>query len=270
MSGGSVGRDPWFKFYPADWNNDIKLQSCSLAAQGLLVKLMCIMHQSEKPGYLLINGVTPPSSTVLPLVSIHHNTYRKLLGELLNNGVLKTNGDGTIICPRMVKDQELKEMYRAHGKRGGNPAITPPPLKGDVKGTVNIYSQKSEVRKNKEDRGTIVPLSGCPFEEVISLYHRILPTMPKIRVTGKKLKARLSARWKEYPDLKWWEEYFMFVAESKFLTGKKSDWVASLHWITGPENLEKILNNHYHRDQGGMSRYTVQNLEALRNWMDKK
>lgn len=62
----------------------------------------------------------------------------------------------------------------------------------------------------------------------------------------------------------------MFVAESRFLTGQKTDWMANLFWLTGPENLEKVLNNTYHRDQGGISRYTAQNLEALRRWKEMK
>jgi hypothetical protein len=122
--------------------------------------------------------------------------------------------------------------------------------------------------------GTIVPSSSpalsCPVDDIVEIYHKLLPMLPRVRSKGKKLKARLGARWKEYGDLQWWEEYFRFVAESRFLTGQKTDWSANLFWLTGPENMEKVLNNSYHRDQKGMSRYTAQNLEALRNWKEKE
>lgn len=36
-----TSRLPWFPLYTDDWKNDLELSTCSLAAQGLLVRLMC-------------------------------------------------------------------------------------------------------------------------------------------------------------------------------------------------------------------------------------
>ncbi len=116
-------RLPAFQFYPADWLNDIKLQSCSLAAQGLLMNLMCLMHQSEEYGYLLLNGSLPPMKDVTRLLRLHYKTYQAGLKELLSRGVLKADKRGVIFCDRMVKDEHIREVRREAGKLGGNPLL---------------------------------------------------------------------------------------------------------------------------------------------------
>jgi len=266
-----VAKDPWYKLYPEIWEADVKLQSCSLAAQGLLLKLMNMMHQSEKPGYLLIGSSAPTWAQVGRVGRVPYNTLCKYLKELLEKEVL-VEEDGVLVCKRMVRDQAYRQQQSEYGKKGGNPKLVGETLKGRL----IPRSKMLDVRDKKEIKieGTIVPSSSratpCPVDDVVGLYHKILPTMPQIRVKGEKLKARLTARWREHPDLSWWESYFSFVAESPFLCGKKTDWCASLFWITAPTNQEKILNNEYHRDQNGVSRKTAQNLEALKSWKEKE
>ena len=119
----SKTRAPSLQFYPADWLNDIKLQSCSLQARGLLIDLICLMHQSSKYGYLLINGFTPPKKTVSSLLRLHHKTYDKTLKELLLYGVLKEDENGAIYCERMVKDEQFRDVRRKAGKLGGSPLL---------------------------------------------------------------------------------------------------------------------------------------------------
>jgi len=114
---------PAFQFYPADWLNDIKLQTCSLAAQGLLLNLMCLMHQSEKYGYLLINGFIPSAKDVAHLLRLHHKTYQAGLKELILKGVLCKDEKGIIHSKRMVKDEYIRQVRREAGKLGGNPLL---------------------------------------------------------------------------------------------------------------------------------------------------
>jgi hypothetical protein len=44
------------KFYPSDWRSDPMLRLCSLAARGLWMEMMCLMHEAEPYGSLLVNG----------------------------------------------------------------------------------------------------------------------------------------------------------------------------------------------------------------------
>ena len=141
-----MAKDPWFKFYPTDWTSDSKLQSCSVGARGLLIEMMCLMHQSERPGYLLVNGVAPDLEQTCTLGRVKVKDYKRYKEELLLNGVL-IEEDGVLICQRMVRDQAYRETRRATGKMGGNPVLVHPDLKVDVKVDLKPRSQKSEVRE---------------------------------------------------------------------------------------------------------------------------
>lgn len=116
-------KSPSFQFYPADWLTDIKLQTCSLAAQGLLINLMCLMHQSTQYGYLLINGDKPDLKTSKNLLRVHHNTYLRLSKELITKGVLMVDKNGVLFCERMVKDEYIRQVRREAGFKGGNPNL---------------------------------------------------------------------------------------------------------------------------------------------------
>ena len=122
-SDNSKTQAPCFSFFPADWLNDIKLQSCSLEAQGLLINLMCLMHQSEKYGYLLINGHNPSSKEVSHLLRLHHKTYQVRLKEIFLYGVLCEDENKVIYSKRMVKDEYIRNVRRQSGKLGGSPLL---------------------------------------------------------------------------------------------------------------------------------------------------
>ena len=157
---GDMTKAPAFQFYPADWLNDIKLQSCSLESQGLLINLMCIMHQSKPYGYLMINGSIPPMKAVCKVLRLHHKTYQARLKELLLYGVLSKDENGCIFCKRMVKDEQIRGIRRSAGKLGGNPL-----LKQKVKhvskqkSTPSSSSSSSSSSSNNKDK-IIKKISG--------------------------------------------------------------------------------------------------------------
>ncbi|ANB33251.1 hypothetical protein M2324_003640 [Rhodovulum sulfidophilum] len=42
--------DPWLKFYTSDWRSDPGLRMCGLAARGLWVEMICLMHEATLEG----------------------------------------------------------------------------------------------------------------------------------------------------------------------------------------------------------------------------
>jgi hypothetical protein len=171
---------PAFQFYPADWLNDIKLQSCSLAAQGLLLNLMCLMHQSEVYGKLLINGVQPPSREVAHLLRTRSNTYAARLAELLLKGVLHEDENKVICCKRMIKDEQIREVRRKSGKLGGNPLLKQGVKKWvKQKSTPSSSSSPSKKKKGKHshnectfchmEASNIIKNEKCPYCGIIVL-----------------------------------------------------------------------------------------------------
>ena len=95
----------------------------------------------------------------------------------------------------------------------------------------------------------------CPHQEIIDLYHEVLPMCPRVRIWNDKQQALLRSRWKEDPTRQspeWWRKFFRFVAKSAFLTGgvdnrRDAPFVADLEWLVRPSNMAKIANGKYHR-----------------------
>lgn len=91
--------------------------------------------------------------------------------------------------------------------------------------------------------------SKCPHKEIISLYHAILPTLPKIKAWTEARKKMLKGRWsedKERQNLEWWKEYFKLVASSDFLLGRSGQsFQANLEWLITPKNFTKVIEGNY-------------------------
>jgi len=126
---------PAFQFYPADWRKDAALQSCSIAAQGLWINLLCISHECEPYGHMVVNGKPMTNAQISRLVGLSVKECDKLVGELEDSGVASRSDDGVLFSRRMVKDENLRNVRAAggeggkefgvkgaeHGKKGGRP-----------------------------------------------------------------------------------------------------------------------------------------------------
>jgi hypothetical protein len=114
---------PWMKFYPRDWRADEKLRDCSLAARGLWIEMLAIMHASERYGRLLIGGTAPSAARLARQVGTSESEVETLLAELGEAGVYSTDAAGIIYSRRMKSDEKIAENARKVGKRGGNPKL---------------------------------------------------------------------------------------------------------------------------------------------------
>src|SRR5690349_15309183 len=111
MSNGNGHR--WSKFWWCDWQNDPGLRMCSLEARGLWIELLAIAHQSDRPGYVLVNGKPPTNKEISSLVRWGNaKTIEKLLRELADYGVFSRGDDGVIFSRRMVRDTQISEAGR--------------------------------------------------------------------------------------------------------------------------------------------------------------
>jgi hypothetical protein len=131
-----TGKRPAFQFYPGDWRADVALRSCSIAARGLWIDLLCIAHDCEPYGHLVVNGRQMTCAQMSGQVGLPAAQVRRLLDELIANGVARESDDGTIYSKRMVDDERLRnarseggkagsehgEKGAAHGAKGGRPA----------------------------------------------------------------------------------------------------------------------------------------------------
>lgn len=126
---------PAFQFYPGDWLKD-NVSGCSLAAQGLWLRMLLLAHESDRRGYLIING-KPMQPEFLARKCGCDDTaqFLTLFNELSDAGVPSQQPDGTIYSRRMVRDEQKRRKCSDAGKAGGgNPKLSTGTFKGDSKG----------------------------------------------------------------------------------------------------------------------------------------
>ena len=110
---------PSFQFYPHDWMSDIKLRSVSVQARGLLIDLMCIMHQAEPYGTLCLSKKPIKTQAICSSICLDFASYEVLLNELLEEKVLHRDENGIIYSKRMVHDEHVRQVRAAAGSEGG-------------------------------------------------------------------------------------------------------------------------------------------------------
>ncbi|MGV7210483.1 hypothetical protein ACLB1G_21830 [Oxalobacteraceae bacterium A2-2] len=89
----------------------------------------------------------------------------------------------------------------------------------------------------------------CPHQQIIALYHEVLPQCPQIRDWTPARANQLRARWNEdkrRQDLDYWRKFFEYVGTCDFLVGRsKQPFFADLEWMTKPGNFAKIREGRY-------------------------
>ncbi len=139
----------WSKFFWADWMSDANLQRCSLAAQGLWMKMLCIAAQHDPIGYLCVNGEILTACDMARIAGVDEAQATSLMAELVRNGVCSRDRRGRLYSRRMVRDAQKRTVAWKNGAKGGNPSLSkqkviPPSDKGGVKPPDNPRSQSPE------------------------------------------------------------------------------------------------------------------------------
>ncbi len=142
---------PSFQFYPADWLNDVNTRRASYELKGFLLDLMCLMHQSEKYGFL-----TKDLEKDLPvLLGKDRRTLGRLLTDLQAKSLIsRDTNTGELFNKRMVKDNEIMKLRKAAGELGGNPNL----LKQKVKQKTTPSSSTSISSSSSTSDGEQPPL----------------------------------------------------------------------------------------------------------------
>jgi DNA-binding transcriptional ArsR family regulator len=109
---------------------------------------------------------------------------------------------------------------------------------------------------NNQDSVTGKPMT-CPHEEIINIYHELLPTGTRVKLWTDARKRLLQTRWKgdiRRQNLDWWRKFFSYCAESPFLTSQVPptngyrQFVVNLEWILTSSHFTDIVEGKYHED----------------------
>lgn len=147
--------NPWAKFFWADWANDPALRLCSLASQGLWMRMLCVAAESSPTGYVTINGRNLGVTDIARLAGVTETEASALIDELDRNGVFSRTRTGAIYSRRMVRDSKRIATLQKNGKKGGNPSLCKDREKLGLvnhmdKGQDKPHKPIPEARKEKE------------------------------------------------------------------------------------------------------------------------
>jgi len=138
---------PAIQFYPGDWRKDPGVQSLSYEERGIWLELLFMMHESEKPGVLLLGGVPYPTDRLARALRLDNQVISKVISELITLNVASIDEEtGALMCRRMVRDRQFVESRKKCGKLGGNPNFK--------KGKSNPYYSKDNQKHNQTDNLT--------------------------------------------------------------------------------------------------------------------
>ena len=151
----SLRNSPYLPLYVQDFLTDEKLVDCSASANGVYIRLMCILHKSEPYGKILLKQKYKQNesmclnfaSMLLRQMPYSMSEIHDGLEELLDNKIIEIEGD-YLLQKRMVKDGELSEKRAVAGQKGGKKSLGFCSSKSQSK-TQSKSTSKSEA--NSED-----------------------------------------------------------------------------------------------------------------------
>jgi len=172
---------------------------------------------------------------------------------MLNDSVkwLKKDEEGNLLLPNFDNHngETAKKRAQANKRQARHRAGL-----GDCKTDLSRHCHavsvtKASTREEKRREDNINTLSetkvsnSCPAQEIIGLYHKILPELPAVRTwknTDKRAK-HLAARWKEseqHQTLDFWEWFFTSVRNNPHWLGQNQrGWRANLEWLVNRTNF---------------------------------
>lgn len=115
----SLRTSPYFPLEVDAFVSDEKLNECSASANGVYIRILCLMHKSEDYGRIHLK--TQGTSAIAEQLSRHLpyeiSVIAKGIDELLEAGVLYIE-NGCLCQKRMIKDGQISEKRSRCGKLG--------------------------------------------------------------------------------------------------------------------------------------------------------
>lgn len=202
---------PAMQFYPADWRKDLAVQALGYFERGVWFEMLCLMHESNERGVLLLNGSPMSDAMVARLLGLDNQTFNQTLTTLLTYGVAKRReDDNAIYSKRMVADEKLCQIRREAGKLGGNPVLlNQNPTTGDKQNPTPSSSSSSSSSIHKDAEAILVYLN----EKVGRCYKPVKANLSLIaarleeRATVDECRMVIDAKSAEWRDDPKWSKY---------------------------------------------------------------
>lgn len=238
----------WFRMY-TEIVDDPKMSDLSDREFRLFVSLLCVASEREKDGVI---NLCPDKIAWRIRASVKE--VISLQEKLIQLKILNNNGVGVEFIhwkERQFRSDNSTDRWRkwkdSNVCTNVGKLLAPTATETETeteKDTTLVVSQRTDDVKS-------VPKSvpDCPHEEIVNLYHKVLPELPKVKIWTDKRKGYLRSRWREDPkrqNLEWWKRYFNHVRKSSFLMGNgDKHWTPGLEWLCKESNLINVIEGKY-------------------------
>lgn len=204
------------------------------AARGLLVYLL------GKPDHWKVSVTALVNETAQANTKSGRDTVYKLLNELIDAGYIerirvacngKFGGVDYIVCeqPKDVILSDSTELCKSN-KPLEDVAHTEEPYTdlsytAETTQVINEFKGINELsntpcnppegEQEQQDAHSKTKKETCPHQQIIDLYHEILPTATHVRCWTSKRQRALRARWgedKKRQNLDWWRRLFEYIS----------------------------------------------------------
>ena len=257
------------KFYPSDWRADPRLRMCSLAARGLWLEMLAVMHEASPRGHLIVNDRCPSDSQLGVLTGCPTGDLAGLISELEGAGVFSRTAKGVIYSRRMTRDEKRARSARKNGQRGGNPSLgndypiprpdnpsdMPPDIPTDIpslKAGDKPQSPETRVQSLSDPNGSVAGgpngrTGAVPLHQAFENWNRAagILGLPQAQKLTADRSRKLAARLREH-GLETWNRGLELLAESPFLLGEnKRGWRADFDFLLSPKSFNKLIEGAY-------------------------
>lgn len=265
----------YFELYPGDYLRDTS--RLGLADHGAYLKLMLTYYSEEKPLPADLPSLYQIAAAISAADKAAVRKVVDLFFPIAADGLRHKNR----IDEEIAKAQKRIETARRNGAKNQpskNPAGNPVGTQRDSQPATQQGTRSGEAlhaphaTKNQESADadlppapptprvepllTLVPTAArppCPQEQIVALYHEVLPELRRVREWRGARPKLLSRRWAENPErqsLAWWREFFGYVRQSRFLMGQtigrdNRPFDCDLEWLIRPTNFAKVVEGKY-------------------------
>jgi hypothetical protein len=217
------------------------LKADALRTVGGLMSVWCLFDAHSVDGSL--DGYTPE-------ILDTHLHWDGFSTAMIAIGWLVDTGE-SLVLPEFETHNGLSAKRRAQDADRKKEVRKESASEADKKRT-RIEKNRIDINHSADDKSP-----ACPHQEIIDLYHELLPMGTRVREWTDERQKSLRARWRSNPKyqcLEYWRGLFEYIAQSKFLTSQvppgnnHKQFVISLDWIVTASKFTNIIEGKYHEE----------------------
>lgn len=223
------------------------------------------LKELEKKGFIKItkNGKTNYANNIYTILGIQEDEKEKNEAKKDDEKEVLP-GKGALPGGKRGLPGVVKEVYQ--GGKGALPGVV---KEFNTKKTNIKKTYKKDYNHSEKKSPSVKKQNKIPYQKIIDSYNRILGSkLNEINIISQTRKKKIKSRWKNgLNTLDNWEKLFKKVSESDFLTGKTSDWKATIDWlIQNDNNYVKVLEGNYKNNKSQKNNNGFHNFESSKDY----